>query len=146
MACLALFVVACSGGGGDSTIDRTYDPCALTIVVDEAGRQGVDDALALWGFTEAEGPPLPVTFEAAATSFRGLYDDERGIVIINSAITDPAVRAIVIAHEMGHAFGLEHRSDRTSVMNSGNLKTAPTDEDRADVSALWGPCDARPRS
>ena len=146
MACLALFVVACSGGGGDSTIDRTYDPCALTIAVDETGRQGVDDALALWGFAESEGPALPVTFEPAATSFRGLYDDERGIVIINAAITDPATRAIVIAHEMGHAFGLAHRSDRASVMKPGNLSIAPTDDDRAEVNALWGPCDARPRS
>jgi len=145
VACLA-FVAACSGGGGDTTIDLTYDPCALTIVVDETGRQGVDDALALWGFTQADGPPLAVTFEQAATAFHGLYDDERGIVIINSAIGDPAVLAIVIAHELGHAFGLEHRSDRTSVMNSGNLATPPTADDRDAVNALWGPCDARPRS
>jgi len=32
------------------------------------------------------------------------------------------------------------------VMNSGNLSTPPTDADRAAVNALWGPCDARPRS
>ena len=92
------------------------------------------------------GATLEVQFEAAATAFHGLYDDERGVVIVNSAIADPEVLAIVIAHELGHAFGLEHRSDRTSVMNSGNLSTAPTDDDRAQVNALWGPCDARPRS
>jgi predicted Zn-dependent protease len=48
----------------------------------------------------------------------------------------------VIAHELGHAFGLVHVSPdtRPSVMNPGNTTVAPNDGDRAALEALWGTC------
>ena len=139
MACLAL-VGACAGG--DDTIDRTFDPCALSIAAtgDAAQMTGITDGLALWGITPVDGAPLEVRFEDAAPAFHGFYDDERGVVLVNQRITDPRALAIVIAHEFGHAFGLPHVDDRASLMNRGNLSITPTDEDRAEVAARWGAC------
>jgi hypothetical protein len=54
--------------------------------------------------------------------------------------------ADVIAHEIGHAFGLVHVTGRASVMNAGNIDVAPNAGDAADLSALWGACDTVPES
>lgn len=140
MVWLALAVVGCSHG--DDTIDRTFDPCALSITTDPVHAAGITDALALWNLTPTAGDAIEVRFEPAAQSFHGLYDDEHGIVYINEAITDPHVLAIVIAHELGHAFGLPHITDRASLMNRGNLSLEPNDQDVAAVRALWGACEA----
>jgi Matrixin len=142
-----LVLVGC--GAGDTTIDRTFDPC--TLAIDAAGandlqRAGIAEALALWDLTPGDGAPLAMTFEDAAAAFHGVYEDEDGIVRINVQITQPRALSIVIAHELGHAFGLPHIDGRASLMNRGNLTIAPTADDFAAISALWGPCDARPRS
>jgi hypothetical protein len=142
-----LALVGC--GAGDSTIDRTFDPCTLAIEAAGANavqRAGIADALALWNLTPGDGAPLGMTFESAAAAFHGVYEDEAGIVRINVQITQPRALAIVIAHELGHAFGLPHVDGRASLMNRGNLTTAPTAEDFDAISALWGLCAARPRS
>ncbi|HEY5949139.1 MAG TPA: matrixin family metalloprotease, partial [Kofleriaceae bacterium] len=49
---------------------------------------------------------------------------------------------IVVAHELGHAFGLVHVSDRPSLMNPGNVTTPPNESDRQALAGLWGTCDA----
>lgn len=132
-------------------------------------RAGIEGALALWsgqGVTTvslveggaaggaeggAEGAPpvaaIELRFEAAARAFHGLYDDEHGVVYINSGISDEHPLAIVIAHELGHAFGLPHieKGERSSLMNPGNFVTPPNGADRAALEALWGRCEPAPR-
>ena len=113
---------------------------------DATQRAGIEAALALWQLAPGDGAPIPIVFDDAAEAFHGHYDDETGVVLINRKITEPRALAIVIAHELGHAFGLPHVDGRASLMNRGNLSVAPTADDFAAVSALWGSCAARPRS
>jgi hypothetical protein len=137
VACLAA-LAACAGTGGD----RTFDPCALVITATGTATQmtGIDDALGLWRIPAGGATALEVRFEDASPAFHGVYDDESGIVYVNERITDPLILSIVIAHELGHAFGLPHIDDRPSLMGFGNTSVLPTDDDRAAVAALWGDC------
>lgn len=138
-------VVACNGN--DAPIAAAHDACAPLALVTSSGtdtqRAALDDAQTLW---RDRGAPalglraaatLEVRFEAAADVFHGLYDDAQDVIYINAALADPT---IVIAHELGHAFGLAHVTDRISVMNAGNLTTPPTEEDQLALERLWGAC------
>jgi len=137
----------------DDTIDVTHDVCAPVAIsaanADLAQLSGIAGAMALWAArgasTLALATPsaIEVRFEPAAPAFHGQYDDQASVVYINRTIDDPAALSIVIAHELGHAFGLRHvdRSERASLMNPGNLATPPSDADRRELEALWGPCD-----
>lgn len=91
---------------------------------------------------DAGQPPLSVQFQGAAGAFYGLYDDERGIVFVNRRLDDARGRAVTVAHELGHAFGLQHvdRRERPSLMNPGNLTLGPTEQDVAQLRRLWGDC------
>jgi Zn-dependent peptidase ImmA (M78 family) len=120
-------------------------------------RAGIDGALALWrgdgvatmsvvDAAAAGAGTIELRFETAGLPFHGLYDDETGIVYINRAIEDLTPLSIVIAHELGHSFGLPHvdTAERRSLMNPGNFVTPPTTEDRAAIEALWGRCEEAP--
>lgn len=150
-ACAACSDPHASEGAG------AHDACApLTITATAATpaeQAGIDGALALWrdrgvsAFDAARpgaaGPAaLDIQFADAAPVFHGVYDPDGGRVLINRDLTDPATLAIVIAHEIGHAFGLVHVAPaaRLSLMNPGNLITPPTDADQRAVEALWGRC------
>jgi hypothetical protein len=154
-----LFVVVASVAGcgsGDDVIDRRFDVCdAIVLEADgatPAQRAGVDDAIALWAglgvatlsTAPAEGAAtIPIVFEAANPAFHGYYDDEAGVIYVNVELdADPDARAITIAHELGHAFGLYHVStgERASLMNPHNLTIPPTEEDRRQIERLWGRC------
>ena len=104
------------------------------------------DAQALWRDRGAPAVGLRadttvnVIFEDAAPSFHGLYDDTSGVIYINNDLAAGESLSIVIAHELGHAFGLPHITDRPSVMNPGNLTIKPNVADQAAIEALWGNC------
>lgn len=134
-------------------MDVVYDPCAGLVVSAPAGNaeqlSNLETALSLW--TSVLGVQLSavdvpgwarveVAFADAPEAMRGVYDDERGLVFVNSRLKNPASMSITIAHELGHAFGMWHVNGRKSVMNPGNLKTHPTVEDALKVQELWPSC------
>ena len=144
---LTIMLSACSG----ASIETQFDPCApLALVSSEATSEQLAAMRAAEGLWRDRGAPefglradntLRVDFSDTSTQYRGLYDDEPGIVHINKKVSDPEL-TIVIAHEVGHAFGLLHVSpdERISVMNPGNVKTPPTAEDQAAIADIWGTC------
>lgn len=111
-------------------------------------RASIDDAIGLWSsagistFSVGDAPQVTVQFKSAADVFYGYYDDTTATVYVNTQVSDAGQRAIVVAHELGHALGLVHIpvSTRLSVMNPGNLTVAPTAEDVAALAAIWGSC------
>lgn len=150
---LAITALAACGASADDTIDNTYDACAPLALVSadatEVQLAGMRGAEALWREHGAPslglraGATLEVRFEPAAAPFHGVYDDEHGVIYINDDLADVTTLSIVIAHEVGHAFGLVHvpASQRPSLMNPGNLSTPPTAEDQAALAAIWGSCE-----
>ena len=155
-------VGGCAGGPQDTTLDIVSDVCEPTAVIASSDLSqpqlaSIDDALAMWahiGFDRfrlavgedaddvLEGQHIEVVYDDAAEVFHGLYDDEHGVVYINRALSDDHQRAVTIAHELGHAFGLLHVASgaRISVMNPANLVVEPNDGDAAELVALWGAC------
>jgi Metallo-peptidase family M12 len=149
---LAISTLGCSES--DSQIAPPIDPCStVTLVVNESGTEqlgSLDDAIAMWsthgvaGISRQLGGDAAIALQVSAggSAFFGAYDPEAHTIVINETLTDRTQRAIVIAHELGHAFGLVHVSidERISVMNPGNLTAAPDPGDAGALAALWGAC------
>ena len=152
MIVAAFALCACGASEDPGEIELTHDACSpLTLVADaptdiqSAALQGGQQ---LWNDAGVPalgraGATIEVRFESSNPAIRGLYDDQTGVIYINSELKDARVLSIVIAHELGHAFGLVHvpASERKSLMNPGNVSTPPTVEDQAAVTALWGTCE-----
>ncbi len=154
-ALFAALLGGCAAGDEDRVLEVVHDACEpLHLVASGATdeeRASLDEAGAMWNahgqtrITTAatrDARTLEVRFETAAPVFHGLYDDERGVVYVNHRLEDPRERAITIAHELGHALGLWHVTDRDSVMNPANLSLEPNDGDADELELLWGRCPA----
>lgn len=148
-------VAACSSPSSPA-IEHPFDPCAPVHLAATGATDdqlaSIDDAIALWsaaGVTAPSRQPadasLDITFEAGAPALYGYFDDAAAAIYINLELTGHD-RAITIAHELGHAFGLVHipPGQRISVMNPGNLTIAPTSDDHAAIETIWGSCPDAP--
>jgi hypothetical protein len=152
-------LAACSADPAASYVAR--DPCTPLAITSSAATpvelDGIAAALSLWrdrgvaAFDPASesapapgiaGAPVAIRFDDAGSAFHGIYDPPSATIAINRAITDRTTLAIVIAHELGHVFGLAHvaADTRASLMNPGNLVTPPTDADQQTLETLWGAC------
>jgi hypothetical protein len=152
-----------SAGAGGPAI--RFDPCrsvALELDVGATGDQqtGASTAIGLWNSaagtdlsmvqlltappldaSQAAPSTLPIRFQPAAAPSHGLFDPTLGEVFINDDLVARPL-AVTIAHELGHAFGLVHVTNRPSVMNPGNLDIEPNSADVGALANLWGRCDA----
>lgn len=152
----ALLVPGCGTSEYDSTFDVVYNPCE-PLNIEVAGRAdadqlaSVDEALAMWNEVApvalsrqpVDGAAtISVRFESGAPMIHGYYEDETGEVIVNRSLSDGHARAITVAHELGHAFGLRHvaAKKRRSLMNSGNLDTGLTSADADALLLRWNDC------
>jgi hypothetical protein len=159
----AMILAATAGGllsqgclsASDDTIDVTFDPCTVAVAAGggtaAAEIDAIDAGLQLWNgaanltltrWAGEDEPHVVVRFEDAPLAFRGVYDDERGVVIVNRRLSDGHERAVTVAHELGHAFGLPHvdASSRRSLMNPGNVAIEPTADDVTELRSRWGAC------
>jgi hypothetical protein len=82
---------------------------------------------------------VPLHFQAAAPPSHGFFDPARGEIFVNVDL-EARPLTVTIAHELGHAFGLVHVTDRASVMTAGNLDVQPNVGDVAALVKLWGAC------
>lgn len=149
-AFVAAFVVSCASPDGGA-IDHPFDPCAPLRLdapgASDAQAAAIDQAIAAWQVSAASraAPPasavVEVQFVDGPPEEYGFFDDAGATIYVNREL-DGDARAITIAHELGHAFGLVHVAPavRASVMNAGNLTIAPTADDRAAIAARWGAC------
>jgi hypothetical protein len=150
---VVVLATAACGGSSNSDGGITFDPCRgisaqAAANATPAEAQGVRDAVALWhkvASLDLSADPglseVPVGFQQAAEVFHGLYEPDRGDVLINQDLTDPHQLSVVIAHELGHSMGLVHVT-YDSVMQAGNLTIEPQPADAQALIQLWGQCSA----
>lgn len=129
-----------------------FDPCEPAAVTAPGASAeqlaSIDDAIAMWRadgimqLSRGDSGAISVVFRDGAAAIYGYYEDTAATIYVNLELTDPAERAVTIAHELGHAFGLVHvaANVRPSVMNPGNLTVVPDGDDAAVLASKWGSC------
>jgi hypothetical protein len=163
--CLLAATLGGCGAAEVGALPATLDACQTTALVVAADatadeRASVHAAVALWH--DAGGPPLrveeappgaaegaralgsmvPISFRRAAPLFYGLFRPEQGDILINRELASPTARAITIAHELGHAFGLAHAEDSPrTLMSPGNLKAPPSPAESSAIRDRRGACE-----
>jgi len=107
----------------------------LMLATGQVGQLQLDDKSPL-------AASVPLYFQEAAAPFHGFYDNRAGLIFINRQLGTEHERAVTVAHELGHAFGLVHVAvgSHPSVMITGNLSVEPTLSDVDSLAALWGRC------
>ena len=117
---------------------------ARLVVADTATAPPLDAVDAASSDAAPAAPPtVPLRFQAAAALSHGFYDPVLGLVLVNDDLVARPL-AVTVAHEVGHAFGLVHVTNRPSVMNPGNLDIEPNATDVTALADLWGRCAAAP--
>ena len=146
----------------------TIDPLTYTYRgVGSAYVDAFETAAATWNATAVPGHLEPVATGAASqlivrdgryvgnywamTLIRcgpdQTYKGNRTRILFNTTTMDglaPAEKALVAAHEMGHAYGLGHVDEGCHVMRQGTYKfscgsSLPSSDDIAGVQAIYGP-------
>ncbi len=146
----ALALAGCSQDQFANTIDPCrHEAVAAAVDASPADRAAFGSSLAMWRGAAGADLTLVEPGAAAALSLRfvdtalflGRYDD-RAMAIELARGVDPGPLAVVLAHELGHAFGLYHVDpvERASVMNAGNTSVTPTSADADALAGLWGRC------
>lgn len=151
---LAVVAGACNSKNPDH-FEKIFDPCVATVVEAAPGTPddwltSIDEAIALWndvarvGFTRApvdNARRLPIVL-VDTKAYMGWYNDFDGNVEMSVRLKDPAIRAVVLSHELGHALNLYHvdPDNRISVMNKGNRDVPPDEADAAALQRMWGDC------
>jgi Metallo-peptidase family M12B Reprolysin-like len=156
---VAVIILTSGGcvGGDDAAPPALADPCSAILLQPATGATAAElaaivDAAGMWGAVAGTNmsvtgdglggaaTAIPIRFASAPLAFLGAYEVKEGDLVINADIADEATRAIIVAHELGHAFGLSHVAGRASVMNAGNATVPPNALDAADLVARWGAC------
>lgn len=154
LGALMLLASGCASEIGDAPA-VVFDPCATTVTLapdaTAAEAAAVDDAIARWNeaagltLSRTDDPSreaLPLRFEATLPALLGAYEADIGAILVNRALEDHESRTVVVMHELGHAFGLDHVpvEAEASLMNPANRSVPPTAADVARLHARWGVC------
>lgn len=148
---LTLLLAAC--GNEKDAFLTVFDPCEPLVLEPAPGATeqqlgSVADAVDMWNAVAStqmtlEPAPgaakLPILF-VDSFLYMGFYDDEDSVIRLARRVDQRSAMAVVLAHELGHAFNLHHVGDRTSVMNEGNWEVGPLESDARALEAEWGPC------
>jgi hypothetical protein len=162
VALVGPLTLAACGAADSNGASIIYSPCQPLSVMTEpditaAELAGVSVGIALWNSRagarlmlvlagndagSSSASMVPVRFQQAAAPFHGYYDSHAGLIFINRQLGTEHERAVTVAHELGHAFGLVHvaSGSHPSVMITGNLVVEPTLSDVDDLATLWGRC------